>query len=107
MDKYLNDLGQVGVLVSAGFGAGWSTWAAEGRDDNFYVMDRTLVEMKLKKASIDDVCLYCESLMGKAPYMGGWEDVHIEWLDKGTIFTIEEYDGDESIRLVSDLSMTA
>lgn len=104
MEKYVNDSGQIGVLVSGGFGAGWSTW---GEDSNFLSMDKTLVEMKLNNAPQEEVEAYCEKVKGVAPYMGGWDDARVEWIDKGTSFTIEEYDGSESLRTISNLSMTA
>ena len=27
VERYINEDGKVGVLISGGFGAGWSTWA--------------------------------------------------------------------------------
>ena len=105
MEKYYDDSGRVAVLVSSGFGAGWSTWA--GGDSSFYAMDKTLVEMKLNKSPASEVASYCEKMQGDEPYMGGWDDVEIEWLECGESFTIEEYDGSESLRTMSDLSMTA
>lgn len=103
MDKYTKD-GMVAVLVSPGFGAGWSTRA--GENSEFYCMDRGLVELHMRGADRDEVQAYC-ALFGGEPYMGGWGDVEVEWLEPGTLFTIEEYDGAESLRLISDLSMTA
>jgi hypothetical protein len=104
-EKYVNEKGQVAVLVSPGFGAGWSTWA--GGDEEFYAMDKGLIELRLRNATAGEVEKYCESVKGETPYMGGWEDVKIRWLDPGTQFTIKEYDGSESLHLISDLSMTA
>lgn len=104
MEKYENEIGKIGVLVSEGFGAGWSTW---GDDAEYMAMDKTLVEMKLRNATADEVAAHIEKEKGAAPYMGGWADASVVWLDKGTAFTIEEYDGSESLRLVPDLSMTA
>jgi hypothetical protein len=104
MEKYTNESGQVGVLVSSGFGAGWSTW---GQDEKFLCMDKTLVEMKLRNARAAEVEEYVEKVKGEAPYMGGWDSAEVQWLDKGTNFTIQDYDGSESLLLISDLAMTA
>ena len=104
MEKHENDSGQIGVIVSGGYGAGWSTW---GGDSEFLSMDKTLVEMKLREASQEEVEEYYKKVKGEPPYMGGWDDAEVEWLDKGTVFIIEEYDGHESLRLASDLNMTA
>ena len=106
MEKYVNERGEVGVLVSYGFGAGWSTWS-EIVDAQFLAMDKSLVEMALNNAGADEVEAYIKEVKGNAPYMGGWDDVEVEWLARGTAFVIEEYDGSESLRTISDLSMTA
>jgi hypothetical protein len=105
MDKYENEHGKIGVIVSGGFGAGWSTWW--GGDSEFLSMDKTLVEMKLNGAKEAEVEAYCQKVKGDSPYMGGWANARVVWLDKGTSFTIEEYDGSEGLILVSDLTMTA
>lgn len=102
MDKYENEYGQIGVIISRGFGAGWSTWNDDGE---FFSMDKTLVEMKLNDASEEEVEAYCRKVRDDTPYMGGWSDACVEWIDKGTSFTIEEYDGSESLCLIADLTM--
>ena len=107
MKKYISKDGKdgkVGVIVSPGFGAGWSTWSD---DSDFFCMDKTLVEMKLNESSINDVRAYIQKETGKDAYMGGWDDAKVLWLKKGTKFTIEEYDGSETLRLIEDLTMTA
>jgi hypothetical protein len=35
-------------------------------------------------------------------YDGGLEDLTIEWIDEGTLFRINEYDGNETIELKED-----
>ena len=105
MDKYKNESGEVAVLISHGFGAGWSTWNHD--DDNFSTMDKTLVEMKLNNSSEDVVAEYYKSVKGEEPYMGGWSDVVVEYIDEGTAFAISEYDGAESLDTVSDLTLRA
>ena len=106
MGKYVNEKGQVAILVSPGFGAGWSTWNTSGAP-GWYATDKGLVELKLNNAAEDDVLKYCKEAINDEPYMGGWEDVVIEWLESGTKFSIHDYDGNESLRLIEDLSMTA
>lgn len=53
VDKYYNEQGEVAVLVSSGFGAGWSTWV--GGDESFLCMDKGLVELHLRGADADKV----------------------------------------------------
>ena len=107
MKKYTNESGQVGIIVSYGFGAGFSTWADD--DEQFFSMDKGLVDLCLKKASSEEAEAYIKSIKGDNYYiyMGGWEDCEVEWVDKGTKFTIHEYDGSESLRMIDDLSTTA
>ena len=45
MEKYIKD-GKVGVLVSPGYGAGWSTWGDDGLRDQL-ALDSRLVQAKL------------------------------------------------------------
>jgi hypothetical protein len=104
MDKFENDKGQIGVIVSCGYGAGWSTW---GDDSEFLSMDKTLVDMKLNDVSEDIVEEYCKEEKKLDQYMGGWKDAEVKWLDKGDSFRIDEYDGNESLILTSDLNLTA
>lgn len=98
--------GKVAVLISPGFGAGWSTWAPElfASEETstaireFCLFDKTLIQMCLDKASEGDVQKYFETKYpGEVPYLGGWEDVEVQWVQQGLAFTVIEYDGSEYI----------
>ena len=104
MEKFINEKGQVGVIVSAGFGAGWSTW---NENQDYLCMNKTIVEMKLRKASADEVESHVKKEKGEEPYMGGWGSAEVEWVQKGTIFTINEYDGSEEIKTSSSFFTVA
>jgi len=104
MEKYINEDGLVGVLISSNFGAGWSTWSS---DDEFMLFDKGLVKMKLKSRSADEVQEYLEAHLNRGVYVGGWDNVYIVWLEPGTQFTIDEYDGAERLVLSDSLNMTA
>ena len=71
MEKYENESGQIGVIISGGFGAGWSTW---NDDRDFFSMDKTLVEMKLRGAPETEVEKYCKNIKDDSPCMGGWSE---------------------------------
>ena len=103
-ERRYDDQGLVAVLISPGFGAGWSTWAdPEQREATLF--DSRLVDFVLAHGA-EGLGAYAESL-GYTGYMGGAEDVRVEWMEPGTRFVVEEYDGSESIRTFDDLCYVA
>lgn len=107
IEKYYNEVGEVAVLVSGGYGAGWSTWGGGGIE-SFLCMDKGLVELHLKGASEKEVREYIKIKTSRDKYVGSaWEDIQIKWLPQGTAFIIEEYDGAESIRTLDNLTLVA
>lgn len=105
-ERYIKD-GKVAVLISPGFGAGWSTW-----NDEEY-RDILLFDKRLVKAAMDGVRDCCHLVTGvigideKVVFLDGWEDVSIEWLPVSTKFIVEEYNGNESILTTDDIEITA
>ena len=97
MNKIERD-GDVAVLISTGFGAGWSTWNEEYAET--LCMDSDIV-----KAVLDgDLPKAAEIAELKCPgiYTGGARDLCVVWVKKGANFEINEYDGAESIHVVGD-----
>ena len=100
MNKVIED-GQVAVLYSPGWGAGWYTW----NNKKELLFDPTLVELvKLKNSSSkEDVSNIVKRIEDRAyeiepdGYFGGALDLDIYWLEEDTQFFIDEYDGSESI----------
>lgn len=91
MEKYYNEKGQVGVIVSPNFGAGWSTWNSNSETLMF---DKKLVEAVLK-GNDSEIKRIAETLCS-----GGYfstKTLEVEFLEPGTKFHIKEYDGYESI----------
>lgn len=103
--KRYDDQGLVAVLISPGFGAGWSTWCSVDSQREAMLFDSRLVDYILQTGT-QGLGEYAESL-GYDTYMGGAEDIRIEWLEPGTRFLIEEYDGSESLRTFDDLRYVA
>ena len=100
IEKHYNDQGYIGVIVSGGFGAGWSSWNYSHKD--FLTMDKTLVEMCLQQATIEKVENYLES-HDIDVYLGGWGQCHVLYIPPNTPFRIDEYDGSESLITTDDL----
>jgi hypothetical protein len=100
MNKVIRD-GKVAVLVSPGFGAGWSTWGSEHRDWALFAPELVAWVEGGKKEDIDEIV---ELALGGAHfYTGGSHDLVIEWVEQGQQFIIEEHDGSETLTLVGEL----
>lgn len=100
VEKFYNETGEVAVLISPGYGAGWSTWNSRYDDVLF---DKRIVELVLS----DMKGLITEELMAEFGYpdmyLGGVDQLVVEWLVPGTAFNINEYDGAESLITVNTL----
>ena len=104
VEKVIRD-GNVAVLISPGFGAGWSTWT-DGDQRDLCLFDRRFVEAA--EAGVEDIDTLAKEVAGDEHiYTGGWGQVVVEWLPVGTQFTVKEYDGSESLCLIADLSIVA
>lgn len=108
------DKTEYAVLVSQGFGAGWSTWnkrelAYDSRVVEFYLAHkddeewmRTVEESGLmsqeESAAHKEAKEFFESIgYDECPYMGGFESIELEWVPCGVIWRMNEYDGAEFI----------
>ena len=91
MNKTIKD-GRVAVLYSPGYGAGWSTWNPDYPE---MVFDPGLVDLVL--AGNEEKILAYVVLKWPTAFMGGVEDLRVEWISEGTDFMIKEYDGAETI----------
>jgi len=97
MEKVIKD-GKVGVLVSPGYGAGFSTWGAP-EEAIFNPTLIGLVENEKWKEAIDFVESTWEDV-----YTGGVQDLVVTWIPEGSKFQITEYDGSEYLELLSDIN---
>ncbi len=106
VNKVIRD-GKVAVLVSPGFGAGWSTWAFRGEEDyrDFMLFDPTLVGMVERGESAEAIESYVTAIHPHT-YCGGAVDLTIFWLPVGTAFRIHEYDGSESVEIRDEMNWT-
>ena len=94
--------GKVAVLYAPHFGAGWSTW---NEDDIALLLmtHREIVEAVQQGKDIRSIYKIAERLVREAT--GNPEEhvcvladaLQIEWVDKGSQFEVNEYDGSETI----------
>lgn len=97
MEKVIRD-GRVAVLISRGFGAGWSTWNPEHPQCAFDPEVVAWVESD-RAGEFPDIKAKYDSYF----YTGGADDLVIEWVPVGSRFQITEYDGSEDLVLESDM----
>ncbi len=94
MEKVVRE-GLVAVLVSPGFGAGWSSWNPEIPE---LLFDPVVVGMVEDGTNPETITAYCEA-KDPSGYFGGVTDLEVKWIPVGTQFRIHEYDGSETLEL--------
>ena len=90
------------VLISTGYGAGWSTWNGHCTE---MATDKDLIEFfesgctkrQMKKLIKEKGILSKD--YGGVPYVGGFDGLRVEEVPKGSLFKIREYDGKEYIEI--------
>ena len=104
MEKVIRN-GQVAVLYSPGFGAGWYSWN-EKKELLFHPKLVEMVENNKQKEITEE---FCKDLLNTDDYICvlGAGNLQIKWLNEGTLFEIDEYDGSESIRTLENLTFIA
>jgi|DEB0MinimDraft_4_1074332.scaffolds.fasta_scaffold116943_2 hypothetical protein len=100
MSKYVSEDNKVGVLVSPGYGGGWSTWDREEREENI-CFDWSVVKWVLEGMP-DAKRFKLDTAERLDVYVGGMDNLEIKWVDIGTKFRIEQYDGHEYIQFEDD-----
>lgn len=113
---YNEDKTKFGVLVSYGFGAGWSTWnehelAYDKRVIEFWLAhkddERWMREVERyhpESPEHKEACDFFINELGfdNCPYMGGFPDCVLEWVPIYARFRITEYDGAESLEIENE-----
>jgi hypothetical protein len=85
--------GQVAVLYSTGYGAGWYTWNREYGEELLF--DPGIVDLVLT-LRWDELATYL-GLKYPLAYFGGIRALDVRWLPEGTRFRVDENDGSETI----------
>lgn len=100
MKKEIRD-GKVAVLVSPGFGAGWSTW--NDREELLYHPEIVRLVEENRQGEITEE--FVQKLLNTKDYICvfGAADLQVVWLDEGTRFRVDEYDGAECIEIEENI----
>lgn len=98
MDKVVKD-GQVAVLYSPDYGAGWSTWNPDY--DRDLIFEPAIVDMITAIDSdthewVSRAELYL-TLKYPDMYIGDLTQLRVRWLPEGTQFYITEHEGRETL----------
>ena len=101
VERYYNENNELGVLYSPDYGSGWSSWNSPE-----LAYDKRIVEYWLNKhPNAQKMKMHLERIGYHDVRMGGYNDLKIAWIPKGTIFYIDEYDGSESIETAESCGM--
>ena len=93
--------GKVAVAISGGYGAGWSTW------EPVSPFEPKVIKMIEANKQLEITPEWCKKELGVDCACRGVEDLEIVWIKKGTKFSINSYDGNESIYTESELEYIA
>jgi hypothetical protein len=104
MEKVIRN-GEVAILISQEFGAGWYSWNTEHQQLLFHPKLVEIVEQNKANQINDDWVK--ENLGIENIYCGGAYSLKIHWLPVGTAFKVDEYDGAESLETIDDLCIIA
>ena len=87
-----NDKGDIEVLISPDYGAGWSTW--DNNSINIAVDKRIIDYYKEhgKNATTSQVQEFLDSIGYENVYCGGWIDITLKTVPVGVKFMINEYE---------------
>jgi len=99
VEKYVREDGKIAVLVSAGYGAGWSTWNTVDEElAEALLFDADVVKMVLEDRE-DEIEAFVTEKYKDNDWLvtGGAKDLFVEWVNKGERFVIDEYDGAEHL----------
>lgn len=91
-NKLRNEQGEIAVLYSPRYGAGWFSWNT-GVPDCLFDGD---VACAVQAGDLAKAQQIAEAKWPNG-YWGGAETLRIEWMRPGSVFAVTQHDGNESI----------
>ena len=112
VEFYRNDKNQVAVLVSTGYGSGFSTWnenkeiAYDSRVvqlwmDHPHKEERCRNELSNPDEETKYISQQLESFGYKGVWLGGWHQIELQWVDSDSFFRVNDCDGSEYIEILN------
>ena len=112
VEFYRNDKNQVAVLVSPGYGSGFSTWnenkeiAYDSRViqlwmDHPHKEERCRTELSNPDEETVYISQQLESFGYKNAWLCGWHQIELQWVDSDSFFRVSDYDGSEYIEILN------
>ena len=112
IEYYYNDKGEIGILVSYGYGAGWSSWSEYGIK---LAVDKRIIEKYNENIDDDewrkeidsfhdnDIKTEFQNFLSSIGYdnvyLGGLKDCELVFVPQGSAVRITEYDGNENLEI--------
>lgn len=112
IEYYYNDKGEIGILVSYGYGAGWSSWSEYGIK---LALDKRIIEkynenidddewrMAIDSFHDNDIQTEFQNFLSSIGYdnvyLGGLKDCKLVFVPQGSAVRITEYDGNENLEI--------
>ena len=97
MEKLIKD-GNVAVLVSSGYGAGFLTWGAPIEA----IFNPTLIGL-IEQGNIREARNFAKKTWDGISTLA-FEELVIRWVPEGSEFIIDCYDGDETLMLKDEIN---
>ena len=100
---------ELAVLVSPDYGAGFFTWNYDGGDGDPFTPFQPEIVAKVLTGNRDEItkewmqarCFTDDGTAEGYAAVLGVRDLTVQWVRAGTLFSIDEYDGAESIQVLS------
>lgn len=102
VERFINEDGLVGVVVSPGYGAGLfgnGCWIDSPEDYEAYALalDKDIVEAVINHNEYRFLEVLSNKFNISYAYVGGFSDAVVEFIEPGTMFYINDYDGFETL----------
>lgn len=99
MDKYIVKGRGVGVVYASGYGGGWGSNATSTEMMEFVTMDKEIVQAVINGENEKAHMIACKKFPS---FYGDPDSLDVWFVSQGEDFRIEQYDGMETIILLSE-----